>query len=70
MVNHRLQSDDMNLVRLGSIYHNGARHENLLRWAANLTKDCDVVENRFKYLRPGTASIEYGCGVDSHLYRP
>ena len=32
--------------------NNLQRHENLLRWAINLTRDCDVVENRFKYFRP------------------
>jgi hypothetical protein len=29
------------------------RHHNLLRWAANLTRDCDVIEDKIKYLRPG-----------------
>ncbi len=38
---------------LGIISGNVHRHENLLRWAVNLTRDCDIVENRFKYLRPG-----------------
>lgn len=32
------------------------RHENLLRWAVDLTRDCDIVENRFKYFRPGEFS--------------
>ena len=36
-----------------SISDNVQRHENLLRWAVNLTRDCDVVENRLKYFRPG-----------------
>ncbi|CAF1006900.1 unnamed protein product [Adineta steineri] len=36
----------------GTTSKNAQRHENLLRWAVDLTRDCDVVENRFKYLRP------------------
>ncbi|CAF4255782.1 unnamed protein product, partial [Rotaria magnacalcarata] len=32
--------------------NNVQRHETLLRWAVNLTRDCDLVENRFKHLRP------------------
>ena len=40
-------------MNLGAINNNVQRHENLLRWAVNLTKDCDIVENRFKYFRPG-----------------
>ncbi|CAF3360710.1 unnamed protein product, partial [Rotaria sp. Silwood2] len=38
-------------IQNGATNKNGQRHENLLRWAVNLTRDCDVVENRFKYLR-------------------
>ena len=44
---HRLFSSS------ASITDNVQRHENLLRWAVNLTRDCDLVENRFKYFRPG-----------------
>lgn len=29
------------------------RHQNLLRWAMNLTRDCNTVEDKIKYLRPG-----------------
>ncbi len=29
------------------------RNENLLRWAFNLTRDCDLIETKLKYLRPG-----------------
>ena len=36
---------------LGTISTNVQRHENLLRWAVNLTRDCDIVENRFKHFR-------------------
>jgi hypothetical protein len=39
--------------RLGALSNNVQRHEDLLRWAVDLTRDCDMVENRFKYLRPG-----------------
>ncbi|UJR14698.1 hypothetical protein I4U23_001691 [Adineta vaga] len=28
------------------------RNQNLLRWAYNLTQDCNDIENKFKYLRP------------------
>ncbi|CAF0959170.1 unnamed protein product [Rotaria sordida] len=38
-------------IQNGAINNNVQRHENLLRWAVNLTRDCDLVENRFKYLR-------------------
>ncbi|CAF4684754.1 unnamed protein product, partial [Rotaria sp. Silwood2] len=28
------------------------RHQNILRWANNLTRDCDAIENKLKYFRP------------------
>ncbi|CAF0725174.1 unnamed protein product [Adineta steineri] len=35
------------------------RNQNLLRWAHNLTRDCDVIENKFKYIRPdGTQAFD------------
>ncbi|CAF3754296.1 unnamed protein product [Rotaria socialis] len=43
----------------GADNNNVQRHETLLRWAVNLTRDCDLVENRFKHLRSnGTQSFE------------
>ena len=41
------------ILTLGHLPPNGQRHDSLLRWATNLTQDCDVVEKRFKYFRPG-----------------
>ncbi|CAF1156782.1 unnamed protein product [Rotaria sp. Silwood1] len=38
-------------IQNGGTNNNVHRQENLLRWAGNLTRDCDIVENRFKYLR-------------------
>lgn len=29
------------------------RHQNILRWAANLARDCNDIENKIKYNRPG-----------------
>lgn len=48
-------SPRMTLISLlsGQLHPNGQRQDNLLRWATNLTRDCDVVEKRFKYFRPG-----------------
>ncbi|CAF1165406.1 unnamed protein product [Rotaria sordida] len=35
------------------------RHHNILRWANNLTRDCDAIENKFKYFRPdGTQQFD------------
>ncbi|CAF3977378.1 unnamed protein product, partial [Rotaria sp. Silwood1] len=41
-------------IQNGGTNNNVHRQENLLRWAGNLTRDCDIVENRFKYLRSST----------------
>lgn len=47
---------------LDGLINNLQRHENLLRWAIDLTRDCDVVENRFKYFRPGhTLDHSHSC---------
>ncbi len=32
------------------------RHQNILRWAMNIAQDCDNIETKFKYFRPGIKS--------------
>jgi len=52
---------------LGAISNNVQRHENILRWAVNLTRDCDIVETRFRYLRPGINQINLFSFLKYHL---
>lgn len=70
----RSKSHEQFLIRSRSepsdaVLNNLQRHENLLRWAINLTRDCDVVENRFKYFRPDSTQPFETISSSSSLQR-
>jgi len=43
------------------------RHHNLLRWAVNITRDCSVIENKFKYSRPGIYFLTFKLTSNARL---
>lgn len=49
----KLLSDNLATQTVSSFLGAEQRQQNLLRWALNLTRDCNHIEDKLKYLRPG-----------------